>query len=57
MKIKQLHLYTHNPEAELAFYTHTLGFELIAQNSDSFSIRVGWSTLTFSRSEKQHVYH
>jgi catechol 2,3-dioxygenase-like lactoylglutathione lyase family enzyme len=57
MKIKQLHLYTHNPEAELAFYTHTLGFELIAKDSDSFSIRVGWSTLTFSRSEKQHVYH
>ncbi len=57
MKIKKLHLYTNQLESEKTFYCETLGFELIEEREDSFTVKVGWSELSFSKSETSHLYH
>lgn len=57
MRIKTLKLYTTNLELEQKFYTETLGFELIESNSLRFSLKIGWSILTFERSSTKHEYH
>lgn len=57
MKFKKLELYTHKLESELKFYSETLGFKIVSQNSDSFSVKVGWSVLSFKKSENINKYH
>ncbi|MFI0430852.1 VOC family protein [Mariniflexile sp. HMF6888] len=57
MKFKKLKLYTNKLESELKFYSETLGFELLEQKSNSFSVKVGWSELSFEKSEKEYKYH
>ncbi|HSQ85912.1 MAG TPA: hypothetical protein VLM43_14455, partial [Desulfobacterales bacterium] len=57
MKFKKLTLYTKELEVELNFYSKILGFEILEQNSDSFTAKIGWSELTFKKSETQHIYH
>ncbi len=57
MKIRKLTLLTNKLEEEKLFYSNTLGFELKKEGSDSFTIRVGWSELTFKRSKEKHTYH
>lgn len=57
MKFKKIKLYTHKLESELKFYSETLGFEIIEKNSQSFSVKVGWSELMFEKSDKEHTYH
>ena len=57
MKIKKLKLYTKRLELEKEFYSKTLGFEVIENNSNSFTLKVGWSELTFEKSEKDYKYH
>ncbi len=57
MKLKKLKLYTNQLEPELKFYSKTLGFEILEQHSNYFTVNVGWSELTFEKSEKEHTYH
>ena len=57
MKITRLKLFTHKLDLEKEFYTHTLGFTLIDETSNSFTLKIGWSKLTFEKSEKEHTYH
>ena len=57
MKIKRLKLHTSNLENEKSFYTNTLGFDLLIQKENLFSIKVGWSELIFEESTEGHTYH
>lgn len=57
MKIKKLKLFTNCLELEQEFYTETLGLELMESNSSSFSVKIGWSILTFEQSVTKHEYH
>lgn len=57
MKIKELKLFTNKLLQQKIFYTQTIGFELVEENENSFSIKVGWSVLTFQASQNQHLYH
>ncbi len=57
MKFKELKLYTDKLDQEKKFYSDTLGFSLIRESANSFSVQVGWSVLSFEKSKKQHSYH
>ncbi len=57
MKFKALKLYTDKLDQEKTFYSDVLGFPLIIESRNSFSVEVGWSVLSFEKSEKQHSYH
>jgi len=57
MKIRKLKLFTTKLELEKTFYTQTLGFEIIDSDSNSFTLKIGWSELTFEKTEKDHKYH
>lgn len=57
MRIKELKLFTKELEAERAFYTRRLGFECVAEGRSSFTVRVGWTDLTFMESATPHIYH
>lgn len=57
MKILKLKLFTNNLELEKVFYSQTLGFDIIESSSNSFTVKVGWSDLTFERIEKECKYH
>ncbi|MBN2817559.1 MAG: hypothetical protein JXP36_01230 [Bacteroidales bacterium] len=57
MKFRKLKLYTNKLELEKRFYSEVLGFQITDESSDSFSLRVGWSELTFEKSEIEHKYH
>lgn len=57
MKIRELCLFTKNLELEKAFYTKTLGFKLIEETQDSFTLKIGWSKLIFRRTERLYKYH
>jgi len=57
MKIKKLKLFTNKLELEKIFYSQTLGFEIIESNSNYFTLKIGWSELTFEKTEKEYKYH
>lgn len=57
MKIKELSLFTNNLESEKKFYSKTLGFETIYSSHNQFSLRIGWSQLTFKQSKEYYCYH
>ena len=57
MRIQKLKLYTNNLQLEREFYHTTLGFDIIASNSNLFTVKIGWSELTFEKSEEEHKYH
>lgn len=57
MRIQKLKLYTNKLEEEKDFYAKTLGFGVIEHNSNNFSLKIGWSELTFEKSKKSHTYH
>ncbi|MFT5723423.1 MAG: catechol 2,3-dioxygenase-like lactoylglutathione lyase family enzyme [Bacteroidia bacterium] len=57
MKIKRLTLYTNTLEAEKIFYTDTLGFKTIESSDQQFTVKVGWTELTFRLSDRKHTYH
>ena len=57
MKFKELHLYSHQIAAEKRFYAETLGFPIVAESAEQVSFAVGWSILTFKKSETPHLYH
>ena len=57
MKFKEVKLFTNRLNEELDFYTRAIGFELVRQTTNSFTVKVGWSQLTFQESDKEHKYH
>ena len=57
MKIRKLKLFTNKFDLEKIFYSETLGFEIIESTSDSFTLKIGWSYLTFQKTEKEYKYH
>lgn len=57
MKFRKLKLYTNKLELEKSFYSEILGFQIIDESPDFFSLKIGWSELTFEKSEIAHKYH
>lgn len=57
MRIKKLTLYTDQLEAELEFYSQKIGFKILKSDQNSFTIKIGWSELTFKNSQKKQQYH
>lgn len=57
MRIQKLKLYTNKLDLEKEFYSKTLGFNLVESNSNFFTIKIGWSELTFQKSIKDFKYH
>lgn len=57
MKIKKLTLLSSDIESQRKFYNDILGFTIIDETDDSFSIQVGDTYLTFSFSPKVNRYH
>ena len=57
MKFKEVNLYTNQLKELKSFYSQKLGFEIINQTDISFTLRIGWSKLTFNQSNKEHKYH
>jgi len=57
MKIKELSLFTNNLGLEKKFYSETLGFKILKETNDSFTLRIGWSKLTFLKSDEVYKYH
>ena len=57
MKILQLKLYTDKLEQEKKFYSETLGFKLLEETSNHFTVKTGWTELTFEQSKNSHLYH
>ena len=57
MKIKSITLLAKDLEAQKSFYRDTLGIDLVEESSYAFTIRIGWSTLTFRKSNEKYIYH
>jgi len=57
MRFKQVKLYTNKLSSELNFYSQVIGCEVLRQDATSFTVKVGWSELTFVESDKNHDYH
>ncbi|GLR15425.1 VOC family protein [Portibacter lacus] len=57
MKFKKLKLYTNQLESELKFYSETMGFPVLHKSINTFTVKVGWSELTFEKSDDSHKYH
>lgn len=57
MKITKLKLYTNKLDLEKEFYTQKLGFKIISSTLNDFTVKIGWSELTFERSKEEHKYH
>lgn len=57
MKIKELSLFTNNLESEKNFYSKTLGYETIYSSHNQFTLKIGWSKLTFIKSNEDYKYH
>ncbi|SEL52051.1 hypothetical protein SAMN04487910_2707 [Aquimarina amphilecti] len=57
MKIQKLKLYTNKLDLEKQFYSEVLGFEIIESSLNFFTLKIGWSELTFERSKKDYKYH
>ena len=57
MKFKEVNLYTNQLKELKSFYSQKLGFQITNQTDISFTLRIGWSKLTFNQSNKEHKYH
>ncbi len=57
MKFKKVKFFTHKLEEQKAFYQDTLGFELIDETENLFSIKVGWTEFIFEKSIQEYIYH
>lgn len=57
MKINELTLYSTNLEAQQHFYTNVLELPLVAVDSETFTVKVGVSLLTFIKSTQIHPAH
>lgn len=57
MKSKEIKLYTDNLDQMFIFYAETLGFKVIQKQDDLFTVKVGWTNLSFETSGQKHLYH
>ncbi|MFD2824662.1 VOC family protein [Lacinutrix iliipiscaria] len=57
MRIKELSLFTKTLELEKIFYSETLGFKILKETDHSFTLKIGWSRLTFMKSDEEFKYH
>ena len=57
MKIKTLTLYSQDLERQKDFYGQVLGFEIVNDGANKFSVQVGFTELTFEQSHEKHPYH
>lgn len=57
MRIKRLTIFTEKLAAEIKFYTEILGFSLLHSERNRFTVKAGWSELTFEESPVDFVYH
>jgi hypothetical protein len=57
MRIRSLKLFTNKLELEKTFYSQTLGFEIIENNLNAFTVKIGWSKLTFEKTVQDYKYH
>ncbi|HSP23302.1 MAG TPA: serine hydrolase [Planococcus sp. (in: firmicutes)] len=54
---KKVTLYTERLEEMKGFYEYQMGFRIVAEDSGSFTLAIGSSTLVFKESERKAVYH
>lgn len=57
MKIKELTILSDKLDEEKIFYSKILGFDLCEEFNDVFTVKIGWSKLTFKRSNTNYKYH
>jgi catechol 2,3-dioxygenase-like lactoylglutathione lyase family enzyme len=57
MKITALTLYTNKHAEQKDFYSKTLGFAVLSEDVNEFTIQVGDSKLTFRHSDEDFKYH
>jgi len=57
MRIRSLKLFTNKLELEKTFYSQTLGFEIIENTLNAFTVKIGWSKLTFEKTVQDYKYH
>jgi catechol 2,3-dioxygenase-like lactoylglutathione lyase family enzyme len=57
MHIQELILHTRHVAAQQAFYCTTLGFSLLAETTDSFTVQAGTTRLRFQETESDVLYH
>lgn len=57
MRIRKLTLSCRNLESQKSFYQQTLGFKLEDITDISFSVKVGWTYLTFKQDAQKQDYH
>ena len=54
MKITALNVFTTNLELEKVFYSKILGIKIIEKTINRFTLEIGWSKLTFIKSN-EHI--
>lgn len=54
---KKVTLFTDRLEEMKGFYEYQMGFRIVEEDSGSFTLAIGSSTLIFKESEQQAVYH
>ncbi|HHH49659.1 MAG TPA: glyoxalase [Saprospiraceae bacterium] len=57
MKIKELKLFTSKLLEQKEFFKNILGFEILAEDENEFSIQIGLTKFSFQKTEKDHKYH
>jgi catechol 2,3-dioxygenase-like lactoylglutathione lyase family enzyme len=57
LKIKELKLYSHHLKEQKEFYVSLFGLELVNDSSDSFTVKVGDTLLSFIKCEDNPYYH
>ncbi|MDG5491301.1 VOC family protein [Psychroserpens sp. SPM9] len=57
MKIKELALFTNQLDTAKKFYSKLLGVKIIEDKPDRFTLKIGWSKLTFLKSNEDYKYH
>lgn len=57
MKIREITLFANQLSEQLYFYKNILGFEITHENSRNFTFQVGFTKITFERSEQKYIYH
>jgi len=57
MKIREITLFTNKLSDQKDFYKNSLGFEVLEEDKDEFSVQIGYSKLSFKKSMKNYKYH
>ena len=57
MNFEKITIYSANLAAQKVFYTETLGFELLAEKNNSFTLKIGKTALQFVEKQAATNYH